>query len=167
VLFNAFLVLRVGMKNFYGVYAGIGFGCAPKEAQFWWTAQGEGAGCGPWPAPKANCSFCGGPACTKSNPCTTEHNPSGSCKPGNYFTCNLCQDNATCNDPPDLPPPGPNLPPLPPLRYAWWQMPTKVEVNGVVCSKCLNPAKPRTPCATATDQLIMLLVVVQRQREVD
>lgn len=136
-------LLVTGMKNFYGAYAGIGFGCAPKEAQMWWDVQGPGAGCGPYPAPKPNCSFCGGRACTKSNPCFTEHNPTGVCKPGYNFVCDLCQDNATCND---LPARCPGCPvPLPALSYEWWQMPIKVEINGVACKTCLNATKPRTP----------------------
>ena len=109
-----------------GVYSGIGFGCAPVEAQSWWDKMAGACG----GATKANTSFCGGPGCTKDNPCT-----SAACKqPGSHFTCTRCSDNLTDCATNPTPWVGPALPPV---HYEWWQLPTKVEVNGAACASCI------------------------------
>jgi len=44
-----------GMAGWYGVLAGVGFGCAPPAAQAWWTARRCAA--------RASCGCCKGPGC--------------------------------------------------------------------------------------------------------
>ena len=91
---------------------------------------GVGKGCGG--ATKANCSYCAGPGCTKSNPCASD-----SCKkPGS--TCTVCSNGGTtCKITP--PAGGGAMPKLPPVVYEWWQIPTKVTINGKPCASCLVP----------------------------
>lgn len=141
------------MANYYGVYSGDGFACAPLEAQAWWDKQGGVCGgalrilkkvanevsnltidfCAG--ATKANVTFCSGPGCTASNPCATSK-----CHAGKGFSCTLCSDGSatSCAT-------GPSDPVLPPVVYQWWQLPTKVEINGAECPSCLVPGgKNRT-----------------------
>lgn len=124
------------MMNYYGGISGAGFGCAPIEAQQWWDHQGIGKGCGG--ATKTNGTFCDGPGCTASNPCATK-----SCKTDHSFTCKLCNNGSAASACPNQG--GSNVPgpKLPKVVYKWWQLPTKVEIDGEACADCLDTSHKR------------------------
>ena len=66
----------MGMAYYYGVLAGVGFGCAPPNAQAWWKAQPcnahAGVGCCKGPA----CSLPGALPCGCGHPHPSPHPPS-------------------------------------------------------------------------------------------
>ena len=128
------------MMDYYGGISGAGFGCAPVEAQQWWSRTGLAKGCGG--ATKTNGTFCDGPGCTATNPCATK-----TCKTDQKYTCKLCNNGSAS---PSACPGwgGGGAPYLPPVVYKWWQLPTKVEINGEECPTCLDSSsgakkKPR------------------------
>jgi hypothetical protein len=118
-----------------GGISNAGFGCAPREAQEWWSRKGVFYGCGG--TTKTNGTFCDGPGCMETNPCATK-----TCKTDHLFTCALCNNGSAS------PSACPSAPGTGHYVYKWWQLPTKVEINGEECSACLDTSsgakkKPR------------------------
>ena len=113
--------------DYYGIISGVGFGCAPVEAQHWWAKQGGKCGGGT----KAHTGDCGGAGCNiTGQPCPC---PKGEPE----FMCKkCCNGGTTC---PGIPGGGGGgIPSVPPAKYEWWQIPTAVRINGKPCASCLS-----------------------------
>jgi hypothetical protein len=110
--------------DYYGIVSGTGFGCAPLEAQHWWAKQGGKCGGGT----KASTGLCSGPGCkAQVQPCPCPKNQSS-------FTCQKCSDGGTTC------PLTPETPTAPPVKYEWWQIPTRVTIDSKPCASCLSTA---------------------------
>lgn len=110
-----------GICDYYGIVNGVGFGCAPVEAQQFWD--------------KHSCScvakkgLCSGVACKlPTNVCP--------CSPPSPSPCaSYANGTAEPQDPRKF---------LPKAKHPWFQIPTRVEINGKLCSECLSQLTPRT-----------------------
>ena len=89
-----------GMGEYYGIRAGVGFGCAPEPAQSWWAEQ---------KCPLS--SSCSGAACCCKGagcPAPAAHGGRGCAAPAQ---CNAC--DCRVPPPPPLPPCANDIPPAP------------------------------------------------------